>query len=217
MSQEVKVLVGIGIFTLVILVGAIFFVGKPSSPTQDTSPVDKALLVKADSYQIASDSAKVTIVEFADFQCPACAQAHPVMKRILQDYQGEVNFIFRHFPLPQHKNAISAALAAEAAGEQGQFWQMHDKIYENQKTWAENSRAMEIYTQYAQDLGLDMEKFKQGVESSQFKNKIQRDQGDGNALGINSTPTFFINGQKIAGALSYGEFKARIDAELSKS
>ncbi|KKS70864.1 MAG: hypothetical protein A2835_02380 [Candidatus Niyogibacteria bacterium RIFCSPHIGHO2_01_FULL_45_28] len=218
MTSEVKILLGIGLATVALTLGAVFLLSKPSSGPSSL-PVNKDVLgalVRGDSIKIASDSAKVTIVEFSDYQCPACKSANPTIKQILNDYPGKVNFIYRHFPLSQHKNAIPASLAAEAAGQQGKYWEMHDRIFDGQDTWKESSQAQDIFTGFAKDLGLDVEKFNLDKSDNKFRDKINRDYQDGLTLGVNSTPTFFINGQKFPGALSYADFKTRIDAELSK-
>src|SRR6478609_1380375 len=119
MNQEAKIITIIGVITLVLLVGGIFLLGKSS--TTSSTKADPAVLVKNDSHKISSDSAKLTVVEFGDYQCPACAMAQPTVKQLLSTYSGRVNFVFRHFPLPQHSNAIPAAMAAEAAGTQGKY------------------------------------------------------------------------------------------------
>lgn len=216
MTSEVKTLLSIGLATVALIVGAVFVLSKPSSGP-NPSPVNKEVLgalVHEDSIKIASDSAKVTIVEFSDYQCPACKSAHPTIKQILNDYRGQVNFVYRHFPLSQHKNAIPAALAAEAAGQQGKYWEMHDGIFDGQDTWKESGNTNNIFEGYAKGLGLDMEKFNRDRSDNKFRDKINRDYQDGLTLGVNSTPTFFINGQKFPGALSFTELKSKIDAEL---
>lgn len=219
MTQEVKVLIGIGVLTVAILVGAVFFLSKSSPPISNSTPtasMDPKLLIREDSYKIATDSAKVTIVEFGDYQCPACRQAYPTVKRVIKDYSGKINFVFRNFPLPQHKNAQISAEAAEAAGVQGKFWQMHDKLYENQDQWAESDQPLDVFLNYATELSLDVTKFQTDVIDKRYIQKITQDQNDGDGLGINATPTFFINQQKIEGVPSYDDFKNKIDSELAK-
>lgn len=217
MTQELKILLGIGLATLALIVGGVFLLSKTSTPTtnQLTSDQEK-LLIRPDSRQTASESAKVKVVEFADYQCPACAQADPILKQIMKEYTGKVNFVFRHFPLPQHKNALISAEAAEAAGDQGKFWEMTSKLYENQGQWSESDKALEIFVGYAQELGLDTNKFQQDVKDNKFSAKIQRDKSDGEAIGVNATPTFFINGEKITGVPSLADFKTKIDNLLNK-
>lgn len=215
MKQEAKILLGIGILTMVILVGAVFLLSK--SPSENTTKLaDPKLLIKEDSHQIASPSAKVNLVEFGDYQCPACGAAHPIVKRILEDYSGKINFVFRNFPLNQHQNAQIAAEAAEAAGEQGKYWPMYDKLYENQNQWAETTKPLEIFLSYAKDLGLDIARFKAAVDGNKFADRISSDQNDGLALGVNSTPTFFLIQEKIVGVPTYDQLKSKIDYQLSK-
>lgn len=216
LSNEAKILIGIGIASVVILIGAIIFLSKPieQAPAQTLTGDQNKLLIREDSFKIASDSSKVTLVEFADFQCPACKAAHPVLVRLEDEYSGRVNFVFRHFPLPQHKNALLAALAAEAAGEQGKFWQYHDMLYENQTSWENEANPNEIFLSFAKELNLDEAKFKSSFESKKFESKIQQDRADGTSLGVNSTPTFFIQDKKYPGVLRYDEFKSLIDEAL---
>lgn len=217
MTQEIKILLGIGIATLVMVFGAMFLLSKtPSTSPGVVSPENIKLLVREDSQKTGTDSAKVTIVEFSDFQCPACGVAYPVVKKINSDYQGRINFVFRHYPLPQHKNGLKAALAAESAGLQGKFWEMHDRLFDEQEKWSEEPDPVETFVSYARDLGLDVERFKGGMNDKKIAEKIARDQADGSTLGVNSTPTFFINGQKYPGVLGYKDFKSKIDSELNR-
>jgi len=220
MTQETKVISGIGVVTVAILVGAIFFLSKPSEDTATVLSADPKVFVREDSHSIAPNPAKVTIVEFGDYQCPACAALQPTVKELILRFtpkkSEQVNIVYRHFPLPQHKYALISAEAAEAAGEQGKFWEMHEKLYETQTQWAESNNPLEIFVGYAKDLGLNIEQFKQAVESNKFASKIQQDKNDGVALGINSTPTFFINGKKLEDAPSFDNFKSKIEAELNK-
>ncbi len=218
MSQETKILSIIGVVTLIIVVGAVFFLGKSSTPGTNLPTVGTEtlkILAKDTPNKIATDSAKVNIVEFSDFQCPACAAAEPVVKQVLQDYNGRVNFFYRHFPLSQHKNATPAALAAEAAGEQGRFWEMHDKLFAKQEEWSESDDPMSNFLGYAAELSLDIARFKADMEGQKNLGRVKDDQADGLSIGVNSTPTFFVDGQKLSD-FSYNTFKMRIDAQLSK-
>ncbi len=215
MTQEVKIMIAIAIATIALVVGAAVLLGSPKTPTEtQNTKVDKKILVKDNNYKIGSSSAKVTVVEFADFQCPACGAAYLTTKQIIKDYDLRILFVFRHFPLPQHKNAEIAAETAEASGEQGKFWEMHDKLFENQDKWSESDKPMSIFEGFAKDLGLDVDKLKSEVEKEKFKNKITKDQDEGSSIGVNSTPTFFINGEQFSGVLSYDEFRKAIEKLL---
>ncbi len=210
MTQETKVLFGIGGITVAILLGAVFFLSKTPPISGNGSVVDNNLLIKENSWKIATDSAKVTIVEFGDYQCPACGASYPVIEQILKDYPKKVNFVFRHFPLPLHLNSLEAAEAAEAAGEQGKYWQMHELLYKNQSDWSESKAVLEIFINYAKELGLNIDLFKSSMSSNKFIDKINSDKNDGTSLGINSTPTFFVNGTRLNN-WSYNEFKKYIE------
>lgn len=220
MNNEVKALIGIGIVTLVIVMAAAFFVGGSSTPNKQAPKLtdeQMKLLIKQDSHIQGTKDAKVTLVEFGDFQCPACGASYPIITQLLNNYSGKVNFVFRNFPLAIHKNAQSAAEAAEAAGAQGKFFEMYDALYQNQADWGESNKAMDFYIKYAQTIGLDVEKFKTDVTSNKYDSKIQNDINDGNALGVNATPTFFLNGEKISGGLPYDQFKTKIDAAFNST
>ncbi len=218
MTTETKILAAIGLVTVGIMAAGIFFLSKPvSTDLSEARQVNQSILVKPDSSQTGPKDARVTFVEFGDLQCPACAQALPTIQKLKEEYRGKVNFVFRHYPLPQHKNAVISAMAAEAAGEQNKFWEMHDKLYENQAEWAETANALEIFVKYAKELSLDTNKFKKAVEDEKFKDKILRDEGDGAAAQIRYTPTFFINGKIVEGSSSFDVLKSGIDAELNKN
>lgn len=126
MSGETKTLLGIGLATIIILAVGVFLVNKTSPIPNSDETVDAKLLIRSNSNKISAPNAKVTLVEFGDFQCPACASAHPIVKQILNDHKGKITFVFRNFPLTQHKNARIAAEAAEASGEQNNYWKMYD-------------------------------------------------------------------------------------------
>jgi protein-disulfide isomerase len=211
-SNETKILGGIGLATIAIVVLGAFFIGGSKSPTEPPAPASTEKLVKSDSYKIGSESAKVTLVEFGDFQCPACGASHPIVKQIIAEEGDDIQFVFRHYPLSFHKNAVKAALAAEAAGRQDKFFEMHDLIFDNQAEWSEEGNADEFFEKYAAELGLDIDKFRTDIKDKKLDEKVKRDFADGNAVGVRSTPTFFINGEIQAGGLPYDQFKAKINA-----
>lgn len=217
MTQETKIVLGIGVTSLLIILGAIFFLGGSSTPSStSSSTADPKLLVRNNSNKLGNATAKVTLVEFGDFQCPACGQANPTVKKITDYYKDKILFVFRNFPLPMHQNALVAAESAEAAGKQGKYWEMFEMIYGNQNQWSESNNALDIFISYAQKLQLDTTTFKQDVESNKFADKIKTDQDDGNALGVNATPTFYLNGQQTVGTPNYDELKKDIDQLLKK-
>lgn len=213
MTQETKILSGIVAVTIFIIVGAVFFLSRPEKPVV----VDSSKLVKEDSLKISSDSAKLTVVEFGDYQCPACGLAHPGVKKAISEFPGQVNFVFRHFPLAQHKNAEIAAQAVEAAKIQGKLWEMHDKIYESQPEWENEANVLEVFKKYAGEFSLDVENFAADAVNDAVKQKVRNDIADGLALGVNSTPTFYFNNELYKGGVSYGDFKQAIDNALKRS
>lgn len=167
------------------------------------------------SHMTGTASAKVVVVEFGDFECPFCAQAYDPVKQVVDKYQANANFsfVFRNFPLAQHSNALSAAEAAEAAGAQGKYWEMEGLLYQRQNDWAGVIDPTGNYVNYAQQIGLDVNKFKTEVSTGKYIDNITQDQKDGDALGVNSTPTFFINGQKLD---SYTQLDSQISVLLAK-
>ncbi len=156
--------------------------------------------------------AKVTIVEFSDFQCPFCSRVEPTLAQISKEYPNDVRIVWRNQPLPFHPNAMPAAEAACAAGEQGKFWEMHDKMYANQQQLSPES-----YSKWAQEIGLNMGKFKSSVDAHSCKPRIDADSKYGQSVGANGTPTFFINGRQIVGAQPFDQFKTIIDQEIKHS
>ena len=217
MNKETKIIGALGAITLAIMIGGALLLGN-SSGSNFSSPapivVDTKLLMGESSYVKGLKDAKVQIVEFSDFQCPACAAADPIVKKINQDYADRIYFVYRHFPLPQHKNAVTASLASEAAGKQDKFWEMHDLLFEKQDAWAEQNNAKDIFISYAKDLGLNEDQFKSDLDDQSLKDKINADSIDGERLNVNSTPTFYINGSKYTGSLGYEQMKSVIDSQL---
>lgn len=215
MTTDLKLILGIGIVTIGIIVGGVFLTSNSSQNSENQPVADSKLLIKKDSHQTASGTAKVAIVEFGDYQCPACKIVYPTTKQIFKNYSSKINFVFRNFPLSQHSNAQIAAEAAEAAAAQGKFWEMHDKLYENQNKWADSNSPLDIFTSYAKDLRLNIEKFKNDIIGNKYAERINQDENDGNSLGVNSTPTFFVNGEMLSGSPSYEVFKQKIDFALN--
>jgi protein-disulfide isomerase len=215
MTKEAKIIIGIA---AVAIVGFIIFAMAQPKPIEPTASIDDTLLIREGSHMTGSIDAKVQIVEFGDYECPACAAAHPGVKQLLAEYKDNpnVNFVFRNFPLPMHKNAIASAKAAEAAAAQGKFWEMHNMLYEKQEEWAESGKAIDIFANYATTLGLDVETFKDGVRGNAYSAIIKADQDDGRELGVSGTPTFFINGMQVSpgNVPSYAELKAKVEEAL---
>ena len=163
------------------------------------------------AYAKGPDVAPITIVEFSDFQCPFCARVEPTLKQIEDRYKGRVRIVWKNMPLTSiHENAAGAALAAEAAGRQGKFWEFHDRLFADQEKLGPDD-----LRQHARDLQLDMSRFEADVRDAQ--KKIDADVAEADALGVMSTPSIFVNGRFISGAQPFENFAKIIDEELSKS
>ncbi|MFH1728187.1 MAG: DsbA family protein [Pseudomonadota bacterium] len=180
----------------------------PSAPS-----IDMTTLTDDDAFK-GNKNAPVTIVEWSDFECPFCTRFYQqTLGQIKKEYinTGKVKFIYRDFPLGFHANAQKSAEAAECAGEQGKFWEMHDKLFEEGV-----SGGLDSFKQFAVDIGLNAAKFNECLDSGKMASEVAKDMQDGQAVGISGTPGFIINGQKIVGAQPFEAFKQIIDAELAK-
>ncbi len=165
---------------------------KSDSTTKSTSTS------AATNHTLGKGTSGVTLQEFGDYQCPACSQYHPILKQVVAKYGDAIKFQFSNFPLTSiHPNAFAAARAAEAAGKQNKFWEMHDLLYETQQQWAPGSDPTPIFDQMAKQLGLDEVKFKKDYASSEVNSAINADMAKGNQLKVTGTPAFFINGKSI--------------------
>lgn len=145
-------------------------------------------------------NAPVTLEEFGDFQCGSCGAYHPELKKIEEEFGSNLRVIFREYPLvPTHEHALLAAQAAEAAGLQGKFWEMHDKLYDNQKTWSEAKDLVPLFVDYAKQIGLDPDRFMRDLNGEPVAARIFQDGKRAHALGLTGTPSFFVNGREAAG------------------
>lgn len=206
--------------SILVLGGMVFGMVKIASRNSinNNTPLSLASAVIESDWVRGNKEAKVIITEYSDFQCPACASYYEVLKMAHKDFGDNIAFVYRHFPLRQiHANADIAALSAESAGKQGKFWEMHDMLFENQKDWEKENNAKEIFVNYAKELGLNVEQFKQDLDSKEVKNKVDSDYQSGIEAKVNHTPTFFVNGKEIQNPRSYEEFKKIInDAQSEK-
>jgi len=209
MSKESKMILGIAALIIAAIVILISFVN--SNEADPATIMQK--LIREDSRRVGSGA--VQVVEFGDYQCPACAQVHPDVKKLKDEYKDDITFVYRNFPLPSHQNAMPAAEAAEAAGTQGKFWEMHNILFETQAQWSSLADPTSIFEQFAQELELDTDKFKKDITSKANKTRISTDQSDGYAVGVSGTPTFFINGVKQSN-FDYESLKKAIEAEVKQ-
>jgi protein-disulfide isomerase len=157
------------------------------------------------------EKAKVEVVEFSDFQCPFCSRVNSTLNQITEEYGDDVAIVFKHLPLAMHSKAPAAHAASEAAHRQGKFWEMHDLLFANQRTLSPQK-----YEEWAQQIGLDMERFRKDAASPAVKRKVDADAAEAKRLGVTGTPGFFVNGRFVSGAKPFESFKEIIDEELKK-
>jgi len=188
------------------------------SPGESQTPVVKGESGSEPPQALGKDDAPVTLEEFGDFECPPCGLLHPILKKFEADYgPDKLRIIFREFPLvPNHAHALAAARSAEAAGLQGKFWEMHDMIYEHQKDWHEAFDTRPIFEDYAKKIGLNLQQFQRDQTSEAVERRLFLDGRRGHSLGVQGTPTVFMNGREVPfESLAPEKFKALIDAELA--
>ena len=142
-------------------------------------------------------NAPAQIEEFGDFQCPPCGAFHPILEQMEEEFGNKLRVTFRHFPLPNHQHALRAASAAEAAGLQGKFWEMHKMIYEHQKDWKDQFDVRPVFDGYARTMGLDVERFNKDIGSSLVAQRIITDGKRAQSMGVGGTPTVFLNGREV--------------------
>lgn len=227
MRKEVKIL---GAIAVVVVIGAVIgsnYYRKSiqservttggSNPNKSSANTEN--LVRPDSPTLGAADAKVTIVEFLDPECEACAAFSPVVKKILKEYDGKIRLVVRYMPL--HPNSLSAATFTEAAGEQGKYWQAQELLFQRQPEWgtkhglqaAVPADINTLFKKYAMELGLDLNKMDAAFAENRYQSKIQRDLKDGQSLGVRQTPTFFVNGRRLV-RLGEQDLKALINEEL---
>jgi protein-disulfide isomerase len=224
------------IFSVVVvgLLGGLIIWARASNPTADVSKVDNNSILAAsvDSGNISdhikgNKESKVLLVEYGDFQCPGCGSAYPNVKTLMEEYGDRVALVFRNFPLTSiHPNAKVASAAAESAGLQGKFWEMHDMLYENQEAWSNlaTGERVDAFVTFASQLGLDTTKFTEDLTNPDVVKKVNFDLTLGKQNAVASTPTFFLNGETLDGTpaakgIVQGDLtaiKAKLDALLTK-
>lgn len=162
------------------------------------------------------ETATVVVKEYADFQCPACAGVYPVVKDLIEEYGDRVKFVYNDFPLPQHEHSRTSAVGAQCAFEQGKFYDFHDSLFENQKVWAplDADEAEDTFRGYAEEIGLDMTAFETCVSGEAAPAAVNEDMAEAKSLGVNSTPTFFVNDKRIVGAPFSSTLRKAIDEAL---
>jgi protein-disulfide isomerase len=186
---------------------------RPETSTTAVPPAD----IKGGGHFRGPENAQVTLVEFGDYECPSCGAYHPFVKEILSRYPDKLRLEFHHFPLVGvHANAMIGALAAEAAGEQNHFWEMHDALFEHQREWGESRNPEPILINLASSIGLDLNRFMQSLRSPALQERVLQDVMRADKLQLNETPTFLIGGQRVYIKASMEDFVQVVEAHLHK-
>ncbi|MDE1970595.1 MAG: thioredoxin domain-containing protein [Patescibacteria group bacterium] len=214
--QKKKTLKRVSFWTFVILLlgGGVYGIIKLGDASPSSQAAFLVAPVSSQDLVMGSSTSRVVLIEYSDFQCPACGAYYPLVKQITSEYQGRIQFVYRNFPLPQHKNAKLAIAAAYAADKQGRFWEMHDALFEHQPSWAESNNAEALFITYAGDLHLNVTQFTSDLHSPEIQQRVDSDYEQAVKAGINSTPSFFLDGARIQ-PQNYDAFKSAIDKELA--
>ncbi|GAB5078661.1 DsbA family protein [Arthrobacter sp. AD-310] len=198
-ARLVRIVIWI-VLAVTVIGGAAWFALFTAGQKEAVPPVaGSEQLVRADSHRLTSPSVeKAQLVEFLDFECPSCGSIHPVVEELKAEFGDRITFVHRHFPLSMHPNSGQAALAAEAAGQQGQYQEMANRLFETQSQWAGSQQSQApLFRSYAGDMGLDLALFDAAVADPQTEERVLADIADGKALGVSGTPTFFLDGEKL--------------------
>lgn len=209
------------IIAIIVVILIIFFIAKASyKSSEETSNANagasSVLDIVADDWTYGNKDAKTVVVEYLDFECEACAAYYPITTQLKVEYKNDMLFVVRYFPLPGHANSLTAAKAVEAAGKQGKFWEMYSVLYENQKEWGEKKVADQgMFEKYAIQVGLDIDKWRTDLSDPAVEDRIQRNYKEAMKLGLQGTPSFFLNGKKIESPKGYESFKLLIEKAKS--
>lgn len=192
LTGETKLFLSIIVISVVLIVGALFLFSRQEQSSANQTIYPREEMIASHTQIKGNASASAYLVEFSDFQCPACQAFAPLVDSLITQYGDALTVAYRHYPLPQHAYAEKAAKAAQAAAKQGKFWEMHDELFANQTNLSDQT-----LSEIVKKLELDETTFNQDLESREIKDMIAEDIAAGNRFGVNSTPTFFLNGQKI--------------------
>jgi protein-disulfide isomerase len=191
------------VFSLAVAGGTLLFRSKQRAFKREAEAAEQALKSKIGKpgaeppHLRGAKNPKATLEEFGDFECPPCGNLSPVLEQLEKDYAQQLRVVFREFPMPMHKHALDAARAAEAAGLQGHFWEMHDMLYHNRFTWPGAADVRVVFADYAKTLKLDVDRFKKDLDGSQVDARIKADKERAASLGVDRTPTLFINDRQV--------------------
>ena len=191
--------INLGAIGAVILIAVITFFAMSNANVTPGPEAKNPEVVREDSHVLGEPgNGNAVLVEFLDFECEACGAAYPFIESLREQYAGEVTFVTRYFPIPSHKNALNAAIAAEAAARQDKYEEMYSKLFDTQAEWGEQQQSnAPLFRQFAEEIGLDLAQYDLDVADPTTEQRVLADQADGTALGVQGTPTFFLNGEKL--------------------
>jgi protein-disulfide isomerase len=196
----------VAVITIALFAAAFYFAG--GAEERNNEGVQELTHVKG------NPEATVLLEEFSDFQCPACGAMAPVILGLMDEYGDQIRFEYKHFPIERaHPYAVQAAMAAEAAGQQGKFYEFHDLLFENQQTWSQSPTPNAQFQQYAAELELDIDQFRRQLNASLLRDKVQAQQAEGRDRGVTGTPTMFLNGERMQYS-TYQEFLEQVARAL---
>ena len=216
MNKSLFMWLGLALLIVLVIAGGLYFASAGGTGVTPSVGGNLAVPVNVVDNLKGSAQAKVVLVEYSDFECPACGAYYPLVEKLLTEFPNDLQFVYRHFPLPQHQGAIPGALAAEAAGRQGKFWEMYAKIFDNQSAWSGRRDTPQVFRGYAEKLDLDLTKFDSDLADKALSKKVDDQKAGGVAAGVNATPTFYLNSNKLNNPRSYDEFAALIKAQLGR-
>lgn len=214
--KNIKIIIGIAV-----CIAIVFFLAKggyknaeDKAATTDVKKVS-ALDIKENDWVTGISTAKVTVIEYLDFECEACGAYYPIVTKLEEEYKNSIRFVVRYFPLPGHQNSRTAAQAVEAAGKQGKFWEMYHILFTKQKEWSEQKVANQsMFEKYALEAGVNIEQWKKDVASPEVMKRVDDSYKEAVSLRLQGTPSFFLNGKKIESPQGYEPFKKLIDEAL---
>ena len=196
--------------------GAMLYRAKRHAPlSASAAPESNERIDGKEAHVRGPADAPVTLEEFGDFQCPSCSFVASVIHNLEHDYRPRLRVVFRNFPLKMHSHALEAAIAAEAAGSQGHFWEMHDLLYQNQSDWSNAANVQPLFESYAGNLGLDVARFKKDLETPEVNMRVASDGELGLSRGVKNTPTIFINGREIPPPFTREALHEAIEAAIT--
>ena len=216
MTRQTKIAILFGLVAVALFGGAFVYQNLAGTEPADATEREN-ITVRADSHRLdTADGGKVTLVEFLDFECEACRAAYPFVEQLREQYDGQVTFVLRYFPIPSHTNANNAAYAVESAARQGKLEDMYKRMYDTQAEWGESQDSKaDLFRSYAQELGLDMAQYDADVASPDVAARVAKDVADGERLGVTGTPSLFLNGEPLTPSTT-DEFIDAIDDALAQ-